>query len=56
MPRILEKAKENRSVSNSIKSKISIGPEVFHHQTRAAPCPLGEAPPVTVDSPEQSRK
>jgi peroxiredoxin-like protein len=44
MPRILEKAKENCFVSNSIKSKVIIEPEVFHHQTPAAPCPLGEAP------------
>jgi len=39
MPRILEKAKENCFVSNSIKSAIKIEPEVFHHQTPAAPCP-----------------
>jgi len=44
MPRILEKAKENCFVSNSIKAKIAIEPEVFHHQTPASPCPLGEAP------------
>jgi len=44
MPRILEKAKENCFISNSIKSKIRIEPEVFHHQTPASPCPLGEAP------------
>ena len=56
MPRIWEKAKENCFVSNSIKSKIIIEPEVFNHQTPAAPCPLGEAPAVTTDSPEQSRK
>jgi peroxiredoxin-like protein len=30
MPRILEKAKENCFVSNSIKSTIKIEPEVFH--------------------------
>ncbi len=41
MPRILEKAKENCFVSNSIKSVIKIEPEVFHHQTPASPCPLG---------------
>jgi organic hydroperoxide reductase OsmC/OhrA len=41
MPRVLEKAKENCFVSNSIKSKITIEPEVFHEQTPAAPCPLG---------------
>lgn len=44
MPRILEKAKENCFVSNSIKSKITIEPEVFHQQTPAAPCPLGDPP------------
>ena len=41
MPRILEKAKENCFVSNSIKSKIIIEPQVFHQQTPTAPCPLG---------------
>ena len=56
MPRILEKAKDNCFVSNSIKSRIRIEPEVFHHQTPAAPCPLGEAPTVPADSAEQSRK
>jgi hypothetical protein len=44
MPRIFEKAKENCFISNSIKSKIAIEPEVFHHQTPVSPCPLGEAP------------
>jgi peroxiredoxin-like protein len=44
MPRILEKAKENCFVSNSIKSAIKIEPEVFHHQTQTSPCPLGEVP------------
>jgi len=41
VPRILEKAKENCFVSNSIKSVIKLEPEVFHHQTPASPCPLG---------------
>jgi len=41
MPRILEKAKENCFVSNSIKSAIKILPEIFHHQTPASPRPLG---------------
>jgi organic hydroperoxide reductase OsmC/OhrA len=41
MPRILEKAKENCFVSNSIKSAIIILPEIFHHQTPTLPCPLG---------------
>ncbi len=44
MPRILEKAKENCFVSNSIKSAINIEPEVFNQQTPAAPCPLGQRP------------
>lgn len=44
MARILEKAKENCFVSNSIKSVIKIEPEVFHHQTPVSPCPLGEGP------------
>jgi peroxiredoxin-like protein len=44
MPRILEKAKENCFISNSIKSKIAIEPEVFHQQTPASPCPLGDSP------------
>ena len=50
MPRILEKAKENCFVSNSIKSKIIIEPEVFHQQTPASPCPLGETAAVSEDS------
>jgi peroxiredoxin-like protein len=44
MPRILEKAKENCFVSNSIKSAIKVEPEVFHQQVPAAPCPLGNLP------------
>jgi len=44
VPRILEKAKENCFVSNSIKSTIKIEPEVFHHQTQTSPCSSGEAP------------
>jgi peroxiredoxin-like protein len=41
MSRILEKAKENCFVSNSIKSTIKMEPEIFHQQTPAYPCPLG---------------
>jgi peroxiredoxin-like protein len=41
MPRIIEKAKENCFVSNSIKSTVKIEPEIFHQQTPASPCPLG---------------
>ena len=37
MPRILEKAKDNCFISNSIKSTIKIEPEVFHHQTQTSP-------------------
>ena len=44
IPRILEKAKENCFVSNSIKSAIRIEPEVFHQQTQTTPCPLGVSP------------
>jgi organic hydroperoxide reductase OsmC/OhrA len=40
--RILEKAKENCFVSNSIKSVLKLKPEVFHHQTQTSPCPPGE--------------
>jgi organic hydroperoxide reductase OsmC/OhrA len=32
MPRILDKAKENCFVSNSIKSAVKLEPEIFHHQ------------------------
>jgi organic hydroperoxide reductase OsmC/OhrA len=41
MGRILEKAKENCFISNSIRSTIKIEPEIFHHQTAVSPCPLG---------------
>jgi peroxiredoxin-like protein len=41
LPRILEKAKENCFVSNSIKSAVKLEPEIFHHQTPVSPCPLG---------------
>jgi peroxiredoxin-like protein len=44
MPRILEKAKENCFVSNSIKSAIKIEPEILNRQTPAPPGPLGDAP------------
>jgi peroxiredoxin-like protein len=52
IPRILDKAKENCFVSNSIKSTIKIEPEVFHKQTPATPCPLGGSPA----SPDESSK
>jgi len=51
--RILEKAKENCFVSNSIKSAIKIEPEVYHHQTQTSPCPLGEAL-ASIDHPRSS--
>lgn len=41
MPRIVQKAKENCFVSNSIKSAVRIVPEIFHRQVPASPCPLG---------------
>ena len=37
MPRIFEKAKENCFISNSIKSAITVEPEVFHDQVPARP-------------------
>jgi organic hydroperoxide reductase OsmC/OhrA len=49
MPRILDKAKENCFISNSIKSTIKIEPQIFHRQTPASPCPLGNAPPPAED-------
>lgn len=42
--RIIEKAKQNCFVSNSIKSAITVEPEIFHQQTPASPCPLGASP------------
>ena len=44
MPRILEKAKENCFVTNSIKSVVQLEPQVYHRQTETAPCPPGKAP------------
>ena len=41
MPRVLEKAKENCFISNSIKASIKIEPEVSHQQMQTSPCPLG---------------
>jgi organic hydroperoxide reductase OsmC/OhrA len=37
MPRILEKAKENCFVSNSIKATIKIEPEILTQQTQTSP-------------------
>jgi peroxiredoxin-like protein len=42
--RVLEKAKENCFISNSIKSTVKVEPEIFHKQTPGYPCPLGEDP------------
>jgi peroxiredoxin-like protein len=50
MPRILEKAKENCFITNSIKSAVKVEPQVFHHQTPASPCPLGEGPSSAPES------
>jgi peroxiredoxin-like protein len=52
--RIIEKAKQNCFVSNSIKSAITVEPEIFHQQTPATPCPLGESRSAS-DSPSQGR-
>lgn len=56
IPRLLEKAKENCFVTNSIKSAIKIEPEVFQQRTPASPCPLGEAPVAPDQSPVQNSK
>jgi peroxiredoxin-like protein len=40
MPRILEKAKANCFITNSIKSAVTLLPEIFHRQTPVSPCPL----------------
>jgi peroxiredoxin-like protein len=53
MPRILDKAKENCFVSNSIKSKIIVEPELFHHQTPTSPCPLGQASSLASETSKQ---
>ncbi|HTN73289.1 MAG TPA: OsmC family protein [Methylomirabilota bacterium] len=54
MPRILEKAKENCFVTASIKSRVKVEPEIFHHQTQTSPCPLGEAPHTATTEPKTS--
>jgi peroxiredoxin-like protein len=41
VPRILEKAKQNCFISNSVKSVVRLEPEVYHQQMQTAPCPLG---------------
>lgn len=46
MPDILSKTKDMCFISNSIKSAIKVLPEIFHRQTPASPCPLGDTPSV----------
>jgi organic hydroperoxide reductase OsmC/OhrA len=41
---LLEKAKANCLISNSIKSTVKVEPEIFHKQTPGYPCPLGGDP------------
>lgn len=55
VPRILEKAKENCFVTNSIKSVVKIEPQVYHQQTQTSPCPLGEAPDAANASAPKNR-
>jgi peroxiredoxin-like protein len=55
LPRMLEKAKENCFISNSIKSAIKIEPAIFHHQTQFFPSPLGEAP-ASGNAPEEPQR
>jgi organic hydroperoxide reductase OsmC/OhrA len=42
--RLLEKAKENCFVTNSIKSAVKLEPQIYHEQTQTSPCPLGDDP------------
>lgn len=42
--RIIEKAKQNCFISNSIKSSVQLAPEIFHQQTPATPCPVDGSP------------
>ena len=56
VPRILDKAKENCFISNSVKSVIKLEPEVHHHQTQASPSPLGEAPESVNPSSDPKRR
>ena len=55
VPRILEKAKENCFVSNSVKSAIKLEPEVYHQQAQASPCPLGAVSTSGSSSSEPKR-
>jgi len=56
VPRILDKAKENCFISNSVKSVIKLEPEVHHHQTQTSPSPLGEAPESVNPSSDPKRR
>ncbi len=53
--RIIEKAKHNCFVSNSIKSAIKLEPQIFHQQTPVVPCPLGESPGAGESSSQTTR-
>jgi organic hydroperoxide reductase OsmC/OhrA len=55
VPRILEKAKENCFVTNSIKSVVKLEPQVYHQQIQTSPCPLGEAPDSASASTSKNR-
>jgi organic hydroperoxide reductase OsmC/OhrA len=48
--RILEKAKQNCFITNSIRSSVKLDPQVYHRQGQAVPCPLGEAPSDDADN------
>jgi peroxiredoxin-like protein len=41
--RVVEKAKENCCISNSIKGTVKLEPQIYHRQIPTSPCPLGEA-------------
>jgi peroxiredoxin-like protein len=41
--RVVEKAKENCFISNSIKATVKLEPQIYHRQIPTSPCPLGEA-------------
>jgi peroxiredoxin-like protein len=53
--RLLEKAKQNCFISNSIKSVVELQPEVFHQQTQTIPCPPTE-PQTRGESPAGQRR
>jgi organic hydroperoxide reductase OsmC/OhrA len=42
--RILEKAKQNCFITNSIRSSVKLEPQVYHRQSQTVPCSLGETP------------